>query len=153
MGFLWKAPFFYHQTFILKIKGNDRIVIAESVGEEKQKLFFFNFRFGLGKIGQQVKARILQLLANPRRERCQRRTLQVRSILEMKMFLSQILYERHHIDEKCRLGCVSAFIIRHGFRSFSENFYSVESRIWQLIDFFKIQLEPLTGKDKKPPKI
>jgi hypothetical protein len=35
MGFLWKAPFFYHQTFILKIKGNDRIVIAEGVGEEK----------------------------------------------------------------------------------------------------------------------
>ena len=59
MGFLWKAPFFYHQTFILKIKGNDRIVIAEGVGEEKIETLFFYFRFGLGKIGQQVKARIL----------------------------------------------------------------------------------------------
>ena len=65
MGFFGKHHFSYHQTFILKIKRNDRIVIAEGVGEEKKTNFLF--QIVASAIWQAGVSKDLLSLANPRR--------------------------------------------------------------------------------------
>ena len=68
----------------------------------KKNRNFLIFRFGLGNFGKQVKGKDLIALGQSEKRALSTPNAAGKVDLEMKMFFSQILYERHQLDEKCR---------------------------------------------------